>query len=153
MNPKNPWGAAIITLDEDRKFLASALRSPKALMGISAQRALVFLNACETGGAGNTLRMMAGWPAGFLKAGAGAFIGPLWSVNDKACLNVTQTFYGEAFNGSNQLGEVLKKIRARWIAEGNLTYLAYVLYGDPQTTVTFTKSEDLICTPFHSLGA
>lgn len=151
MNSKNPWGSAIITLDEDRKFLASALCSPKAQKGISAQRALVFLNACETGGVGDTLRMMAGWPAGFLNAGAGAFIGPLWSVNDKACLNVTKAFYDDAFNGSNRLGEVLKKIRARWIAEGNLTYLAYVLYGDPQATVTFTKSEDLVCTPPNSL--
>lgn len=88
---------------------------------------------------GSTLRMMAGWPAGFLEAGAGAFIGPLWSINDKACLHVTQAFYGEAFNGSIPLGKVLKKIRARWVAEDNLTYPAYVLYGDPQATITFTK--------------
>jgi hypothetical protein len=35
------------------------------------------------------------------------------------------------------LGSVMRDIRGRWAKEGNLTYLAYVLYGDPLARITY----------------
>ena len=36
------------------------------------------------------------------------------------------------------LGEVLREVRSTWRSQGHLTYLAYVLYGDPQARVHYT---------------
>lgn len=46
------------------------------------QHPLIFLNACESGGLGFALSGLGGWAERFVQAGAGAFVGALWEVND-----------------------------------------------------------------------
>jgi hypothetical protein len=56
-------------------------------------RPLVFLNACETGGSSRDLLGLGGWPARFLAAGAGAFLGTYWTVSGNAARAFSQGFY------------------------------------------------------------
>lgn len=107
--------------------------------GFGRQHPLVFLNACEVGAVGAALSLVAGFPAAFLYAGASALVSPLWAVNDERAGKIAEEFYREAFvaGGGKPLGAVLRDLRARWKQEKHLTYLAYVLYGDPMARVDY----------------
>ena len=99
---------------------------------------MVFLNACEVGGGAASLTLVAGFPAAFLGAGASAVISPLWVVNDAHAKTIAAAFYAQVFGkDARSLGEVLREVHARWRDEKHLTYLAYVLYGDPLATVAY----------------
>ena len=107
--------------------------------GLGRQRPLVFLNACEVGGAASSLDIVAGFPAAFLSAGAAAVVCPLWAVNDERAQRIAEMFYERVLVADGApLGRVLRDVRAAWRAEGQLTYLAYVLYGDPMARVIYT---------------
>lgn len=97
---------------------------------------LVFLNACRTDGQAPLYTTVEGWAAGFLRAGAGAFIGSLWEVVDTSASTYAQEFYRAALGG-HTLGESARQ--ARDAIRGNAgdpTWLAYTLYGDPAATVS-----------------
>lgn len=107
--------------------------------GLGRQHPLVFLNACEVGSAGASLSLVAGFPRAFMRAGASALVSPLWTINDKRAAEIAKEFYREAFvaGGGKPLGAVLRDLRAHWKKEKHLTYLAYVLYGDPMARVDY----------------
>ena len=107
---------------------------------------LVFLNACEVGGAAEALSLVAGFPAAFLKAGASALVSPLWVVNDERAFEIARGFYDAALAPAGPrrpLGQLLRDVRAQWREEGHLTYLAYVLYGDPLAWLDPSSGPDL----------
>jgi CHAT domain-containing protein len=93
------------------------------------------LNACQIGAAGELLGFVFGWPQAFLRMGATACIAPLWSVIDESAKDIATEFYGSVLKRSGEkpmaLGEALRSIRSRWKEKKSLTYLGYVLYGDP----------------------
>lgn len=92
---------------------------------------LVFLNACQIAREGNQLTGTGGFAQSFLRAGASAFIGSLWSIGDVAAVTFSQTLYEELIdNESNMMDAV---IRARQAARNNqeMTWLAYAVYADP----------------------
>jgi len=109
--------------------------------GLRGARPLIFLNACHTGQLGFGLTRIGGWAKQFVEAGASAFIGTLWAVNDQLAATFAIEFYnrllgldghqpmtiGRAFHDARM---VIKKL-----APGNPTWLAYVLYGDPNARV------------------
>ena len=96
------------------------------------QHPLVFLNACESGGLGFALSGLGGWAERFVQAGAGAFVGALWEVNDALAAEFAGAFYNQLFQGAT-LGEAFAAARAavRSADPNNPTWLAYVLYGEP----------------------
>lgn len=96
------------------------------------QHPLVFLNACESGGLGFALSGLGGWAERFVRAGAGAFIGTLWEVNDALAAEFAATFYASLFQGA-ALGAAFAAAREAVRAKdpNNPTWLAYVLYGEP----------------------
>ncbi|MDJ0921725.1 MAG: CHAT domain-containing protein [Henriciella sp.] len=99
---------------------------------------VIFLNACQSAASGRTLSMIAGFPSAFVESGASALIAPLWSVGDDAAHQIAQTFYEELKSSPGKtVGQVLKNIRAEWQSKKSLTYLAYVLYGDPDARIKF----------------
>lgn len=53
-----------------------------SLQGTDGARPMIVLNACQAGRIGFKLTGLGGFAQAFHKAGAGAFIGPLWSVGD-----------------------------------------------------------------------
>jgi hypothetical protein len=95
----------------------------------------VFINACRSAGSHATYTRLDGWASKFLEAGAGAFIGSLWAVSDGAAREFAQELYGQLQAGSS-LGEAA--MRARQVAASqpdDPTWLAYIVYGDPQAIV------------------
>ncbi len=104
--------------------------------GVAASRPLVFLNACHTAEAGFSLTRMGGWAERFVRAGASAFIGSLWEVNDVLAAEFAIKFYGEMLAGQT-LGEAFHSARAhiRSLDDANPTWLAYTLYADPNGRV------------------
>ena len=100
----------------------------------SQRRPLVFLNACTTGG---QLESAVGWPIrgfpeAFMEAGAGAFIGTHWEVEDGPAARFASRFYEEFLGNRRSLAESTIAARSESTAEGwSPTPLAYVVYGHP----------------------
>ncbi len=97
------------------------------------QRPLIFLNACESGGLAFAISGLGGWAERFVKAGAGAFIGALWEVNDRLAAEFSGAFYKSLLEENRTLGDAFAIARqsVRDLAPDNPTWLAYVLYGEP----------------------
>jgi hypothetical protein len=97
-------GATSADRSEIRLQSGSRLR-PEELTGVVANlgraKPIVFLNACEVGRAGMGLAQPGGWPRGFVAAGAGAFIGPLWKVADASAAAFAAEFYDQLIAGKS----------------------------------------------------
>ena len=95
---------------------------------------IVVLNACQAGRAGYKLTGIGGFADAFLSAGAGTFIGTLWSVGDSPARTFTETLY-TALKEGNNLSEATKKARKASMHSGEATWLSYVVYGHPHMKI------------------
>jgi predicted regulator of Ras-like GTPase activity (Roadblock/LC7/MglB family) len=96
----------------------------------------IFINACRSAGLNATYNQLDGWARKFLEAGAGAFIGSLWSVSDGRAREFAQEFYGQLQAGF-PLGKAV--MQARQLAATQLddpTWLAYTVYGDSRASIS-----------------
>ncbi len=91
----------------------------------------VFWNCCQSIRSSQSLTNTISWPDAFLKTGAGAFIGTLWRVDDRAAFLFAKTFY-ENFRAGETLGDAFLRARSALKHEGMNDWLGYVLYGDPE---------------------
>jgi hypothetical protein len=115
---------------EDGPFSAGrlALRMEGALREAAP---LVFFNACESGRTGFALVGLAGWSAGLLKLGCGAFLGALWRVTDQAALAFAREFYiclACGFELGQAVAEARRHIHALY--PDDPSWLAYCCFGD-----------------------
>jgi hypothetical protein len=96
---------------------------------------LVFLNACDVGGAGHVLNFVEGWAPAVLEAGASGYVGGLWPLADRGAADFAARFYGLLDAGlagtSVAVTDLLRAARKRFYETGDPTYLGYVFYGDP----------------------
>ena len=94
--------------------------------------AMVVLNSCQTGRLNPGLTHMGGFADAFLRAGAGVFISSLWSIGDNAAQAFTEALYSALIKGKT-LAEAAVNAReaCRKDADGDATWLAYVVYGNP----------------------
>ncbi len=123
--------------DESELTLEDGALRPSQIVGpmrtgVAKSKPLVFLNACHTAEANFSLTKMGGWAARFVRAGASAFVGSLWEVNDVLAAQFAIRFYTELLQGAT-LGDAFHAARA-YIREqdpANPTWLAYTLYADP----------------------
>ncbi len=96
---------------------------------------LVFVNACETGQVGPSIAGVSGFADAFLrpngKRGAAAFIGALWSVDDKLALGFAKEFYEGMASHGLTLVEAVKRARQAAQTRSDFTWLAYTVYGNP----------------------
>ncbi len=107
--------------------------------GLRRAKPLVFLNACQSGETGFALTQLGGWAQRFLDAGASAFIGSLWEINDQLAAQFAREFYNRLWGINEQrgkpqpLGQAFHEARLviKACDPANPTWLAYVLYGDP----------------------
>lgn len=138
-------GQAGTDVAESSLLLGDESLAPRDMLGRSVKlyqcTPLVFLNACEAGRPNFTVTGVGGWACAFIKLQASIFIGALWAINDQLAAEFAVSFYnrlwglngqvqqsvGEAFHAARQ------ELKAR--APGNPTWLAYVLYGDPNGRV------------------
>ena len=93
---------------------------------------LVFINACQTGLQGGGIAGAAGFATAFLrpqsKRGAAAFIGALWSVDDKLANDFARTVYQWLEKGET-LSVAVKAAREACKTKNDFTWLAYSVYG------------------------
>ena len=110
--------------------------------GLRRARPLVFLNACYSGAGGFALTKLDGWAQRFVgAAGASAFVGSQWEINDELAARFATEFYnrlwGVGDNAPLTLGEAFHAARqaVKQSDPANPTWLAYTLYGDPNGRV------------------
>lgn len=118
-------------LEQHQKLSARVLEA--RARGLGRARPLVFLNCCHSGRAGLALTGMGGWSSGFVRAGAGAFIGCYWAVDDQKAHEFAREFYRRFAVDHLPLGEAFRQARL-WLRDrypGDPTWLAYTLFGHP----------------------
>lgn len=88
---------------KDGSLRASQITGEKRT-GLSKAKPVVFLNACHTGQLGFSLTRLGGWAKRFVEAGASAFIGTLWEVNDQLAADFAIEFYNRLFRRGGASG-------------------------------------------------
>lgn len=137
-------GYAVATANEQALVLGDGTQiAPAVLAGLRLRNqdprfAMVFLNACQVGVAGESLGQIAGFPGDLLRAGTGALVGPLWEVNDVAAHKFATSFYEKTYKNEDRLcvSEALRQLREKTDGEVSLTPLAYIYYGHPGLTLS-----------------
>ena len=114
----------------------SDLTPARQSRSMAAVSPLVFINACRTAGEIPGLMTMMGWAKQFMGAGAGAFVGSLWAIRSSSARSFADAFYRALVVDGQPLGAASHQAR-RAIAEdeGDPTWLAYTIYGNPAATI------------------
>ena len=103
---------------------------------MAAVSPLVFINACRTAGEIPGLMEMMGWARQFMGAGAGAFVGSLWAIRSSSARSFADAFYRALVVDGQPLGAAsLQARQAIAEDEGDPTWLAYTIYGNPAATI------------------
>ncbi len=135
-----------IVLEGDPLFPSDLTR--RRARGLRREKPLVFLNTCHGARVGYNLTGLGGWAQRLVDhLGVTAFVGALWEVNDELASKFAQIFYEELWAGKT-LGEAFFSSRqqVRAMQSANPTWLAYTLYGDPNSRV-FCPSEGRQASP------
>lgn len=121
---------AEIYLNSEESLTPTNLVGAKANLG--RLQPLIFLNGCNTGRGGFSLAGLSGWVQQSLEAGAGAFIGTLWSVRDQKARAFAEAFYRH-FIGGSPIGNAVQRARleVRALFPGDPAWLAYTVYARP----------------------
>jgi hypothetical protein len=129
-NSFSPVGGSSISLG-NQPFTVTNMQTARINRSLLSSTPVIFLNACRTAGLAATYNGLDGWAEAFMQAGAGAFVGSLWSVTDGAAREFAQEFYHQLREGL-PLGEAVTAARGSAASQpGDPTWLAYTVYGDP----------------------
>jgi hypothetical protein len=142
MNVQIP-ALSTLLLEDSNNFDLGQVARDAVRNGEGRQHPIVFLNACQLGGAGLELGLVTGWPQTFLEAGASACIAPLWSIVDESAQEAAKMFYQAVIDEHKTLGQALQEIRGQWRQRHNLTFLSYLLYGDPTARISWHKPDNV----------
>jgi CHAT domain-containing protein len=132
---------SVLLLSEGYRFRPEDIHGSRQKR-ISEKRPLVFLNACRVGQQGWSLTRLGGWVAAWVdRCRCGAFVGPLWAVNDWLAFEFCRAFY-DALRQGKTLGEATQAARRQVseLAPDDPTWLAYTVYGHPNARVIFGPS-------------
>jgi hypothetical protein len=112
--------------------------------GLRRDKPLVFLNACHTARLAFALTGLGGWAERFVgDLNVSAFVGTLWEVNDLLAAEFAIAFYDRLLAGDT-LGQAFytARLHVRDRQPANPTWLAYVLYADPNSFVLWGMGDD-----------
>jgi CHAT domain len=123
---------SVMYLERDETLTPEHLQGPAKNLGLA--RPLVFLNACQLGRSALALTGVGGWARQFLRAGAGAFVGAYWSIDDTTAASFARAFY-RLLLGGLPIGEAARQARIEIKAPGETTWLAYTIFADPLAIV------------------
>ncbi len=107
---------------------------------------VVFVNACETGIEDQEIHVsefmvtprIEGLASAFTSAGARAYVGTLWPVFDDLARKIAIAFYRRLCSGTS-VGTALQLARLEGTKTTDLvTWAAYVLFGQPDSTISFS---------------
>ncbi|MEM7131288.1 MAG: CHAT domain-containing protein [Chloroflexota bacterium] len=127
-----------LLLENNEELLPEDL-SDSQIRGLRRSKPLVFLNACHTSRINFSLNGLGGWADRIVqRARASAFIGTLWEVDDELALAFSTDFYDQ-LRQDQPLGRAFSHARehTRALSPANPTWLAYTLYGDPNSRVVW----------------
>lgn len=130
-NPDDPNKSQLM-LEESVALTPEDLTGEVANLGL--KQPFVFLNACQSGMMGMSLTDIGGWAKQFLAAGAGAFVGAYWSIQDQSAYEFARAFYDQLLLGK-PVGEAAHEARAAIKLSGDPTWLAYTVFADPLATL------------------
>jgi len=135
-----------LVLEEDEVLTPGDLSSSGNL---GLVHPLVFLNGCSTGRGGLSLTGLGGWAARFIEAGAGAFVGSLWAIDDGKAATFAEVFYHHLLVERLPIGEAVQKARLALRCDGDPTWLAYIAFADPLADCTRAPALE---EPIETLG-
>ncbi|MEO7244806.1 MAG: CHAT domain-containing protein, partial [Rubrivivax sp.] len=120
--------ASLIKLEDGANLSSREVARQKVTLG-ERDGTVVFLNACEVGASGSVLGNVGGWADAFLSRRFGAFIAPLWAIDEEDAAQVTEDLMARIVTRGEPLGAALRDLRA---AHGAVspTFYSYLLYGD-----------------------
>ena len=98
-------------------------------------RPLIFINACEGAQMEFGFTGLGGWANRLVNSShVGAFIGAMWEVNDTLALNFARCFYTALLRDKHPIAQAFRLARESIKDDdpSNSTWLAYVLYADPE---------------------
>jgi CHAT domain len=127
-----------VVLSDGRKLRPEDIHAQRQTH-VAQDRPLVFLNACRVGQQNWSLTRLGGWASAWVdRCRCGAFIGPLWSVDDWLAYEFARGFYDTLREGCT-IGQAMQSTRrtVRDLATGNPTWLAYSTYAHPNARVKF----------------
>lgn len=117
---------------EDARYTAQYIQGEAANLG--RLHPLVFLNACEIGRSGQSFAGEGGWARQFLRSGASAFVGALWSVYDVPAFRFAKEFYTQLLGGV-PIGKAARQARLAIKSAGDPSWLAYTVFAYPLAKV------------------
>ncbi len=120
-----PARRAAFTLDD----LRTALPEREPLV-FPTPGPIVVVNACRLGQPPSTRSEVGGFAETFLRGGAAAFVGCLWSVGDEPARSFVETFYARLDAGAT-IANATIDAREAARTSGDLTWLAYTVYAHP----------------------
>lgn len=112
--------------------------------GLRKERPLIFLNACHTARLAFALTGLGGWAERLVSdLNVSAFVGTLWEVNDLLAAEFAIAFYDRLLAGDT-LGQAFytARLHVRDRQPANPTWLAYVLYADPNSVVMWGMGDE-----------
>jgi hypothetical protein len=121
-------GASLIKLEDGAELSAVEVARQRVQLG-ERHGTVVVLNACEVGATGSVLGNVGGWADAFLSRRFGAFIAPLWAIDEEDGSEVTQELMQHIVAEHVPLGEALRDLRQRH-GDTSPTFYSYLLYGD-----------------------
>lgn len=117
-----------IMLEQGFRLLAEDISGMATNLGRA--KPLVFLNSCQIGRGGMALTGIGGWAKRFLEAGAGAFIGAYWAIDDEYAVQFAESIYNCLLAGA-ALGQAVRDSRRTISENSDPTWLAYTVFADP----------------------
>ncbi|MFD1545082.1 CHAT domain-containing protein [Nonomuraea guangzhouensis] len=131
----NEQSGSVLRLDEG-PFRPSDLATAVAKSSLINATPIVFLNACRTAAEVRRLSRPMGWASQFMAAGAGVFLGTLWPLQSGSARTFAEAFYESFAKKKKPLGRAVSDAREQVRKEdGDPTWLAYTVYGDPAVRV------------------
>lgn len=95
---------------------------------------IIFLNACASGRTSPSLTGVGGWVPQFLGAGASAFVGSTWNIDNLSASPFARCFY-ENLLGGMTIGAALHDARIKIKKAGDPSWLSYTMYANPDSIV------------------
>ena len=127
-------GCGTISLAARQRFSPSDLNEFASAGGRwSAQRPLIFVNACGTQSSRQIFIQSASWAQRFFEAGAGGFIGSMWDVRSTTASVFAERFYRALYVDGLPFGKALHEARELSRQDSDPTWLAYAAHGDHST--------------------
>jgi hypothetical protein len=105
---------------------------------------IVFLNACQSGRQDQPIAVFGDFAQAFLKAGACAFIGKLWSASAKPTPFFSEAFYSSLLNGRTLAEATLRARHAAQLSGEEPEWLSYAVYGNPEARLELSDDDELL---------